>query len=92
VLVIGSNVAPAHRRASAPKCAFVATVERLRASKAVFIGRANEIQESEGIQVGKFGVAKFWKFVRAKEVTVVNYVHGGAIVEPLQIRTPRQTL
>ena len=74
-LIVVVNVAPADRRVYPPKCALVSAVERLKASKAVFIGPVVEIQESEGIQVVKFNVSKSWKYVRASEVVVINYVH-----------------
>jgi len=74
-LFVTDSVVSTHRRISAPKCTLVAAVERLKTSKAVFSGRVIEIKESEGIQVVRFSVSKSWKYVRASEVTVTNYVH-----------------
>jgi hypothetical protein len=74
-LVVGSNVVSAKRRVSPPKCALVAPIERLKTSKAVFSGRVLEVKESEGIQVVKFTVSKSWKYVRADEIVVTNFVH-----------------
>ena len=70
-----ANLVSAHRRISAPKCALVAAVERLKTSKAVFTGRVIGMKEAEGIQAVRFSVSKSWKYVRASEVTVTNYVH-----------------
>lgn len=74
-LVVGSNAVSANRRVSSPKCAFVSPVERLKTSQAVFSGRVIEVEESEGIQVVKFTVSKSWKYVRADEIVVTNFVH-----------------
>jgi len=58
-----------------PKCAFVTPIERLQTSKAVFSGRVIEVKESEGIQVARFKVSQSWKYIRADEIIVTNYIH-----------------
>lgn len=65
----------ASRKPIHPKCDFVTPIERLKRSKAVFSGRVIEIQESKGIQVARFKVSKSWKYLRAGELFVTNYIH-----------------
>jgi hypothetical protein len=68
-------VATSASRPIHPKCDFVTPIERLKTSKAVFSGRVIEIQESKGIQVARFKVSKSWKYLRAGELFVTNYIH-----------------
>lgn len=74
-MIVGPDLASAHRKVSLPRCLNVAPVERLKTAKAVFAGRVIEVKESGGVQVVKFSVSKSWKYVRAGEVVVTNFIH-----------------
>lgn len=74
-LVVYPVAASASHKPVFPKCALVTPIERLKTSKAVFSGRVIEVKESEWIQVAKFRVSKSWKYIRAGEVVVTNYIH-----------------
>jgi len=74
-LIVYPVATSASRKPIPPKCGFVTPIERLKISKAVFSGRVIEVKESEGIQVARFKVSKSWKYLRAGELLVTNYIH-----------------
>ena len=74
IFVSALNVTSTNRM-PAPKCSFVTPVERLKSSKAVFLGEAVDVSETEGIQVVSFRVYRSWKNASVGKLTVTNFVH-----------------